>query len=95
MNQKQQNLICGPNFKGWISKDAVGSSGGMLSCWNINEFDGSLIAKGGYSLTIKLNCKASEFSWMLSNIDLTTSRIVGFYFMNSATLEDLIVTLGF
>ena len=52
----------------WISKDAAGSAGGMLSYWDPELFEGSLKCKGRYSLTIKLITKKSSFLWMLSNI---------------------------
>ena len=49
-------------------KDALGTAGGLLSYWDIVTYDGSLLNKGRYSITIKLICKSTGFTWMLSNI---------------------------
>ena len=56
MNQQLKNHICGSRFEERTSLDAVGSTGGLLTCWIPNVFDGNLVMKGVYSLTINLIC---------------------------------------
>ena len=63
-----QRSICGTGYHGWFSKDAIGSSGGLLTCWNDEIYEGYLINSGDFSLAIKLVNKQNNFCWMLSNI---------------------------
>ncbi|XP_073117078.1 uncharacterized protein [Elaeis guineensis] len=68
MNQRLQKSICGPHFEGWVSKDASGTVGGLLICWNESMFEGNLINSGTYSPTVQLIYKSLVFNFMLSNI---------------------------
>lgn len=68
MNQNLQVKICGLNYEGWASLDAIGSSASLLSYWKLNMFEGVLLKKGTNSLTITLTCKSTGFTQMLSNI---------------------------
>ena len=68
MHQRLQKAICGANFEGWVVKDANGSAGGLFSYWDDEEFDGSLLQIGNYSITIMLASKSFGYTWILSNI---------------------------
>ena len=68
MNNRLQRLICVPKLESWISLDASGAAGGLLTSWNPNDFEGSLIQKGSHSLSITLRCNSSPFKFILSNI---------------------------
>lgn len=68
MNQRLQRAICGNKTDGWVSKNATGSAGGLLCCWNKTEYDGKALHTGNYSISVELTCKLTGFSWMISNI---------------------------
>ena len=68
MNDRLQKSICGACLDGWLAKDAIVSSSGLLIWWDHKDYKGNLIKKVTYSLTIYLIYKCTGFEWLLSNI---------------------------
>ena len=51
----------------WNAKDAFGSAGGLLTCWDPTKVEGHLLNQNRYSITIKFTCKNLDFMWILTN----------------------------
>ncbi|CAN1250788.1 hypothetical protein LINPERPRIM_LOCUS7518 [Linum perenne] len=52
----------------WAFKPAVGTSGGILTCWTEALFDIEAEWIGTYSLITVLRSRSDEFSWVLANV---------------------------
>ncbi|KAK1288910.1 hypothetical protein QJS10_CPB19g00866 [Acorus calamus] len=53
---------------GWACKDAIGASGGILTCWNSAFWKRVDISVGRFSLSVLLEDASSGFKWCCSGI---------------------------
>jgi exonuclease III len=60
--------FCPRKFNKFEFLPSVGASGGIITIWNSNIFEGEVSFTNEFSLSIKFICKASLDSWILTNI---------------------------
>jgi len=47
---------------------SVGASGGLITAWKSNVFNGQLVFQNGFSITVKLTAKHNGDTWFLTNV---------------------------
>jgi exonuclease III len=60
--------FCPKNLNQFAYTPSVGNSGGIITVWNGNLFNGILISQDRHHITMKFTCKYSGRIWYLTNI---------------------------
>ena len=62
--------ICGQRFSLWDSISTSGSIGGLLTCWDPNEAEGSQYNQDKFSISTEfiLKSHSARLSWLLTNV---------------------------
>jgi hypothetical protein len=60
--------LCPRKFNKFEYLPSVGASGGIITIWNSNIFEGEISFTNEFSLSIKFTCKSYLDSWILTNI---------------------------
>jgi hypothetical protein len=60
--------FCPKNLNQFAFTPSVGNSGGIITVWNGNLFNGSLISQDKHHITMKFTYKYSGRIWYLTNI---------------------------
>ena len=47
---------------------SIGASGGILTAWNGNNFEGETLFKNEYSISIRFTSRQTKDRWILTNI---------------------------
>jgi mRNA deadenylase 3'-5' endonuclease subunit Ccr4 len=47
---------------------SIGASGGLITLWNNNLFDGSVVHCNSYAITIKLHCRQDNKTFHVTNV---------------------------
>ncbi|XP_073101294.1 uncharacterized protein [Elaeis guineensis] len=68
VDKKLVTSSCGSSFLEWHCKEAWGSAGGLLTCWDPNQISGVAIHFGEYSITTQFSMQGDYFLWHLTNV---------------------------
>jgi exonuclease III len=60
--------FCPRKFRKFEYLPSIGASGGIITIWNSDIFEGEVSFSNEFSLSIKFTCKSSLDSWILTNI---------------------------
>ena len=74
--------FCPRRFNQFAYSPSVGSSGGIITIWNGNLFNGTEISSSKFHVTVELICKISGQLWYLTNVYGPTSSADRALFIN-------------
>jgi exonuclease III len=60
--------ICPPSFDSFEFLPSVGASGGIITIWKGRLFSGELIFNNEFAISVEINSKLSDDSWILTNV---------------------------
>jgi exonuclease III len=60
--------FCHKKFNKYAFTPSIGSSGSIITIWNGNLFEGTIISQRIFQVTVKLKCRMSGKIWHLTNI---------------------------
>jgi hypothetical protein len=82
------------HLKKFVFSPSVGASGGLITIWNDNLFDGSVVLINSFSITVKLTSSLSMHNFHITNIYGMTdpvekpSFISWLYNFDTSNIED-------
>jgi len=60
--------FCSKHLNAFAFSPSVGASGGIITIWNGNMFDGNIVCSNGYCVTIKFTNKLNASTFHVSNV---------------------------
>jgi hypothetical protein len=60
--------FCPRKFNNFAFYPSIGNSGGIITLWNGNLFNGIVVDSSKHHVTVELTCNLSGFKWYLTNI---------------------------